>query len=49
MILKIALAIAAALVVVVCIPSVLATCTLLIKGITDLGEKRQRRAAFYRR
>lgn len=49
MILKIALAIATALVVVVCIPSLIATWTLLVKGIGDLGEKRQRRAADYRR
>jgi hypothetical protein len=49
MILKIAIAIAVVFVAVVCIPSLIATCTLLAKGISDLGVKRQRRAALYRR
>jgi hypothetical protein len=49
MILKIAIAVAVALVVIVCIPSLIATWTLLMKGISDLGAKRERRAAMYRR
>jgi len=49
MILKIAIAIAVVLAVVVCIPSLIATCSLLMKGIGDLGAKRQRRATLYRR
>jgi len=49
MIVKIAIGIAIALAVIVCIPSLIATCSLLIKGIGDIGQKRQRRAATYRR
>ncbi|MGD0965410.1 MAG: hypothetical protein ABSA57_16090 [Candidatus Acidiferrales bacterium] len=49
MIVRIALAIGIFLVVVLCLPSLIATCTLLIKSIGDLGQKRQRRTAPYRR
>jgi hypothetical protein len=49
MILKIAIAIAIALVVLGCIPSVIATCTLLIKSMAAFGEKRQRRSMPYHR
>ncbi len=49
MILKIAIAVGVALVVLVCIPSLIATCSLLLKSLGALGEKRQRRALYYRR
>jgi hypothetical protein len=49
MIFKISIAVAAALVVVICIPSLIATCSLLMKSLGALGEKRQRRAMPYRR
>jgi hypothetical protein len=49
MILKITIAVAIGMLVLLFIPSVIATCMLLIKGIGDLGEKRQRRTVYYRR
>ena len=49
MILKIALAIVIVLFVLMAIPSVIATCMLLIKGIDAFGEKRQRRSFFHHR
>jgi hypothetical protein len=49
MILKIAVVVGVALMVVVCIPSLIATCSLLLKSLGALGEKRQRRALYYRR
>jgi len=49
MILRIALAIAIVLFVLMSIPSVIATCMLLIKGVGAFGEKRQRRSVFHHR
>jgi hypothetical protein len=49
MILKISIAVGVALVVLVCVPSIIATCSLLLKSLGALGEKRQRRALYYRR
>ncbi len=46
---KIALAIAIALFILISVPSVIATCMLLIKSIGQFGEKRQRRSVFQNR